>query len=430
MIQAVRVGLLLALPATLGFALTGPTYTKIHGLTAREGVFAYSRISPDGSRLVYASNIGRELAEPQLMVIHLATGRTLWTGRGVDGWWSPDGARIIYKVGDTVMVRNIETGEVFPNPGLERLGDYYSWAERDGKDLILTVQGNYYNLHNGRVALPHSRVASCPALGGPGDRPLISHDGRHITVFVKGNVVVRDLDSCDDIFNTGLQGAKADFSWDGRYIAFHAVNLDGSGYEIRIVDLTKRTVRTVAMRNGSALFPSWTKDGRLCFRYDGTDYRGFMMASGVLDLPAMALGSAFGPSLSDQRGWPDIFPGTPTPKGLKLVLVWAPWSAHSRSAFDGLEQARKFFATRLPEFSVAAAADPMSYEGDVVSQIRGFKVNVQRLMISPRALSLTEARNQMPTTLLFRDGRLIDRRLGAQSFDELREWVQSALSLK
>ena len=105
---------------------------------------------------------------------------------------------------------------------------------------------------------------------------------------------MRGLDNCDDIFDTGIQGAKADFSWDGRYIAFHALKKTGDGYEIKIVDIEKRTVRTLPGLNGSALFPSWTQDGRLCFRYDGPDYRGFMMANGVLDVRggAAAAGAA------------------------------------------------------------------------------------------------------------------------------------------
>jgi thioredoxin-like negative regulator of GroEL len=32
----------------------------------------------------------------------------------------------------------------------------------------------------------------------------------------------------------------------------------------------------------------------------------------------------------------------------------------------------------------------------------------------------------MPTTLLFRDGVLVDRRLGAQSIEDLRDWVHPA----
>jgi len=35
--------------------------------------------------------------------------------------------------------------------------------------------------------------------------------------------------------------------------------------------------------------------------------------------------------------------------------------------------------------------------------------------------------NQIPTSLLFRDGTMIDRRLGAQSAGELTAWIESAL---
>jgi hypothetical protein len=43
-----------------------------------------------------------------------------------------------------------------------------------------------------------------------------------------------------------------------------------------------------------------------------------------------------------------------------------------------------------------------------------------------RPLLDLEARNQMPTTLLFRGGVLVDRRLGAQTFEQLRDWVRNA----
>ena len=36
---------------------------------------------------------------------------------------------------------------------------------------------------------------------------------------------------------------------------------------------------------------------------------------------------------------------------------------------------------------------------------------------------MTEGRNQMPTTLLFHGDQLVDRRLGAQSFDQMKEWL-------
>ena len=413
-------------------AQKGPRYTKVHRLTPREGVFAYARISPDGKRLVYASNVPGVPSNAGWMetIVDLTSGKTIWTGAGIDAYWSPDGTRIIYAGDGGVAVRNVETGEVVSNREAARLGDYYSWATRDGRDLILTIQSNYYYLDANRAVLPHAKVATCPQIRGTGDRPLISKDGRRITTFVKGNVTVRGLDNCDDIFDTGIQGGKADFSWDGRYIAFHAIKSDGSGYDIRIVDLKDRTVRTMAVGGGSALFPSWTKDGRLCFRYDGPDYRGFMMASGALDLPAVPLTTASTPSLPEHRSWQDIFPSTPAPKGVQLVLIWAPWSAHSQIAFDALRVIPREAGDLLVPVSVYAAADPTSPESDVTRQLADFQVTIPRLRITARGLELTEARNQMPTVLVFRDGVLVDRKLGAQSLESLKAMVQSAANAK
>ena len=63
---------------------------------------------------------------------------------------------------------------------------------------------------------------------------------------------------------------------------------------------------------GSSLFPSWTKDGRLCFRYDGDDYRGFMIASNVLSLAEQPLPPA-GPRVPASLKWSRSFPSTPLP---------------------------------------------------------------------------------------------------------------------
>ena len=57
-------------------------------------------------------------------------------------------------------------------------------------------------------------------------------------------------------------------------------------------------------------------------------------------------------------------------------------------------------------------------------------MTLPRVPLSTKGLLLTEARNQMPTTLLFRDGVLIDRRLGAQSFERLQEWIGAAGNVK
>ena len=427
--------LVLSLPALsiVSFAIApapprGPHYEHLFTLKPKEGVFAYARISPDGKRLAYASQISARPSAQRgwsVTAVDLTTQKTLFSENGIDAYWSNDGTRVIYSGLGGVTIRNVVTNASTAYPEAANLGDYYSWSVRDGKDLIMTIQSNYYYLGNDGPVLPHTKVTTCEAIGGAGERPLISHDGKHISTFVKGILVVRALDNCDGILNTHIQGSKADFSWDGRYIAFHAVKPAGTGYEIRIVDLEKKTVRTLPNLAGSALFPSWTKDGRLCFRYDGPDYRGFLMASNVLDVPAAPL-PAVSETLPDKRSWEEIFPETPPAKGLRLVMIWAPWSAHSLEAFTNLQEARDHFAARGMQVDAVAAADPGSRESDIASQLEDFRVTIPRIPLTQRHLAMTEARNQMPTVMLFRDGALIDRKLGAQSFETLRDWVMSA----
>jgi hypothetical protein len=412
-------------------ALEGPSarLERVHALRPDEGVFAYARISPDGRTLAYASETRRADQPARIVqtvtVVDLASGRVLFTEPGIDAYWSVDGRRMIYQSFESaipsVRIRNHETGAIARDVAPRELGDYYSWGVRDGRDLILTILGKYYYLDGDR-ALPHASVQPCEGIG-VGERPLLSRDGRRISVFVRGTLVIRNLTDCNDIVQTGLPGAKADFSSDGRYVAFHAPKEDGRGYKIQVVDLEARTVRTVVELGGSSLFPSWTEDGRLSFRYDGPDYRGFMMASDVLNVPERPL-PASPLALPSRRAWGDLFPETARPDHrLSLVMVWGAWSAHSPIALRDLQRAREYFNRNAVDVGVMTATDPGSREDDVARLLRRHAIRLPRIPLAPRNLLLTEAHNQSPTTLLFRDGVLIDRRLGAQSFEELRDWI-------
>jgi WD40 repeat protein len=414
---------------------TNPTFQKVYPLGPREGVFAYARIGPDGRYLAYASQASSQLKPGALTqtvtLVNLSTKRIEFTEPGIDAYFSPDGRRMIFlshkNGGQAVSIRDNVTGSVTRDIAPPDLGDYFSWAVRDGRNLILTIKGNYYYLRGNQAVMPAGRLRACPGLGR-GERPLISRDGKRITTFVRGTLVVRNLTDCSYTLNTGIGGAKADFSWDGRYIAFHALKASGRGYEIQVVDLQRKTVRTISNLPGSSLFPSWTRDGRLSFRYNGEDYRGFMMASNVLSARERPL-----PSHADYvpaaRTWSDIFPETPAPAHpLNLVMVWSTWSAHSPLALRDLKHARRYFLEKAVDVGVLTATDPGSDEEDVKRLMADHGVDLPRIPLAASRLRLTEAHNQVPATLLFRNGRLIARRLGAQSFEEINELVQSVTS--
>jgi len=406
----------------------GPRFEQVYPLEPSEGVFAYARIAPDGRTLAYASEAqsGRAL-QRTIKVVQLATKNVLFTEPGIDAYWSNDGRRMIYlsQTGaPNVTIRHHDSGELARSVAPMQLGDYFSWAVRDGRNLILTIAGNYYYLDGDRGVMPAGRVPACPGIG-TGERPLISKDGRRITTFVRGTVVVRDLMDCEFVLDTGIRGAKADFSWDGRYVAFHAPKTSLKGYDIQVVDTQQRTVRTVTSAlAGSSLFPSWTKDGRLCFRYDGADYRGFMMADRVLDVPERPLAQSAS-ALPAQPRWADLFPETPQPSSrIAVVMIWAPWSAHSPQALLDLQQA----AAGTDAVAIATALEIGSRRIDADRIRRDNRITLPEIPLAPSRFMETEAVNQIPTSLLFRDGAMIDRRLGAQTAEDLRAWIQRAIA--
>jgi len=410
----------------------GPRFQRVYPLKPREGVFAYARISPNGRFLAYASEArdSRNRLARTVTVVDLKRNTILFTEPGIDAYWSTDGGRMIFLSQESrpsVAIRDHRTGTVLRDIAPVWLGDYFSWGKRDDRDLILTIDSHYYFLEDDHAVLPPASVQPCAGIG-VGERPLLSRDGKRITTFVRGTVVVRNLTDCGDIVDTGIRGAKADFAWDSRYVALHAPKPDASGYEIQVVDLQRRTVRSVTNFPGSSFFPSWTKDGRLCFRYDGEDYRGFMMADDVLSAPERPLPSS-DEHIPARRVWADVFPETALPPHhLNLVTVWSTWSAHSPDALQDLQRARRYFEEHALDVGVMTATDPGSRRADVADLVRRYEIVLPEIPLAPRRLPLTEGHNQIPSTLLFRDGMLVDRRLGAQTYDDLRVWIQKVES--
>lgn len=407
-------------------------YEWVYQLQREEGVFAYARISPDGRFLAYASEArdGQSRNVQQTVnVVELSTKKVVFEEPGIDAYWSGDGSRMIYlsklNARTGVSIRNHETGQIARNVAPAALGDYFSWGTRDGRDLILTIEGNYYFLDANHAVLPARAVRPCPGIG-KGARPLLSKDGRRITTFVNGTIVIRNLDDCAQIVETGIEGAKADFSWDGRYVAFHAPKSDFSGYQIEVVDLERKTVRTVVDLPGSSLFPSWTADGRICFRYDGGEYRGFVLLDSVLSNPERPLPTTQQHVVANMS-WSELFPDVPSPNSrLNVVLVWATWSAHAPFALASLQEAGDDFRRRDDDVGVMTAVELSSRTADAQQLLARHNITLPRIQVPPRRLRATGALNQIPTVLLFRDGVLVDRRLGALAAADLSRWVTNA----
>ncbi len=414
-----------------------PKFARAYALKPAEGVFAYSRISPDGRYLAYASETDadrRKRISQTVVIVDLATKKEVFREPGMDAYFSGDGNRVIYLsfakgmgAHSHVTIRDQKTGKLTRDARLSGLGDYYSWATRDGREVILTITGNYFYLDGNKAILPHSSVPPCARIG-KADRPLISHDGKRISTFVNGTVVIRNLTDCAYSFDTGIQGSKTDFSWDGRYVAMHAPKPGGrDAYDIVVVDMQARTVRNITSTlKGSSYFPSWTRDGRLSFRYDGDDFHGFLFASDMLKAKALPL-SEKRARLPETRTWAQIFPETAKPShAYNLVLVYGTWSAHSPVALTDMQKTSDYIARAGLDVGVMTATDQGSLEADVTRMLETHHIDLPRILLATPRAPLTEVVNQSPSTLLFRDGVLIDRKLGAQSDAELRAWLTTS----
>jgi hypothetical protein len=406
-------------------------YVAVHQLASDEHVWAYSRIDPSGRFLAYASATS-SIHEPiaaSMVVWDLNEGKVVFRESGADPYWSVDGERLIFLsqqnvLSPTVSIWNLRTQAVVRDVAPVSLGGYFSWGVRSGRDLILTIDGNYYYLNRRNVSLPPAHVMPrCDDID-VGERPLLSKDGLRATTFVRGSIVIRNLDDCADIIQTGLIGAKADFSWSGRYIAFHAPKKSGSGYEIKIVDLYRRTMRTLTGLNGSSLFPNWTRDDRLCFRYDDDDYRTFMIATNVLSVPEEPLPEVM--SAWQPLEWRDLFDTLSPIDHIAVVLIWSTWGLHSMDSLAAVQDAVHHLKERGTAISAMWATDDASPRADVDRMRSRNHIELPEVRIATARLALTGAFNQMPAALLFCGTTLLGRRLGELSVDEVLEWVTEA----
>ncbi len=406
-------------------------YEKILPLAPDEGVFAYSRISPEGDFLSYASerHDGPDI-KTTVNFIDLKSKKVLFSEAGMDSFWSPDGRRVIYlsmvdgELG-SVCIWNRDTGKVTREVAPATLGNYFTWGTLGNRDLICTQLNKFYFLENNHALRPYRNVPPCPVIG-TGNQPMMSRDGKVVATFVNNTLVVRHLETPDIILETNIQGGKADFSFDGRYIAFHRFKDGGEtkGYEIVAVDLQTKRMIPVTNLPGSSYYPSWTRDGRLSFRYDSEDYRGFMMATEFLKNPSSPLPDPPPVPAAKKVQLDPLFHGvTPPSKRVVLVNFWAGWCVHCRQELPTLERVRQYIRQKGLDAEIVGACEPSSFKSDRDKVIRDRNLTLPQVDIQPK--DLADFGVQMfPTNEMFVDGKLVERRYGAQTYDQFIEWFE------
>ncbi|MDP2319792.1 MAG: hypothetical protein Q8O42_10695 [Acidobacteriota bacterium] len=356
-------------------------------------------------------------------VIELANKRTIFEAPGIDGYWSPDSRQVVYRSiaseGDRVSVWNRETKEILRDVIPLKLGDYYSWGRSNDIDTLLTINGWFVSRHGLHEPSEPERIPECPDIGR-GARPLLSRDGQRVSVFVSDEIVLRNLRDCSNVVRTGVVGAKADWSSDGRYLAFHTPKQSDPGYDLGVLDTHDSTFRRLSL-SGSSLFPSWTDDNALVFRYEGPDYKGFMRADDVLASPSStaAAPTYLGDHAEIRRQWRGLVPDS----GRVVVLLWAAWSAHTAEALAGFDAAN--LDCQPGRCLRVIAHDPSSDRQSVaaISAVSRLFPSIEAPWAAVRAAG---GLNQSPTYLLFADGCLVRRALGAMSAEELSRWVSSS----
>jgi len=205
-------------------------------------------------------------------------------------------------------------------------------------------------------------------------------------------------------------------------VTFHSM-VDGS-YQIFVVDLKTREFIEVTDFPGSCYYPGWTRDGRLIFRYDSPEYRGFMMVSDFLSMPRTPLPTTYPNDTSHPGTLSDLVGRAPLPKQ-KVVMVnfWAGWCVHCRGELPVLNQIRKELKRDHLNAEILGACDPTSFRTDREFILKRSNLDLPQIDIGSAEVNAFGIQ-VYPTTLIFVDGKLVEKHNGALTRPAALELLQ------
>src|SRR5262249_9636394 len=106
-----------------------------------------------------------------------------------------------------------------------------------------------------------------------------------------------------------------------------------------------------------------------------------------------------------------------------VLVVWAPWNAHSPDALVNLQRAVATWQASGKHVRAVAAPEPSRDAAEAAPMRDALGIGVEQVAVARDRLLDAGIGNHIPTTLLFRDGQIYGRKLGALSSEELVQWV-------
>jgi thiol-disulfide isomerase/thioredoxin len=119
-----------------------------------------------------------------------------------------------------------------------------------------------------------------------------------------------------------------------------------------------------------------------------------------------------------------LFPNAPAPKH-KVVLVnfWAGWCVHCRAELPVLEKLRGQLRAAHLDAEILGVCEPSSFPADRDAILKNLQLTIPQARATAPDL-VAYGVQAYPTSLLFVNGQLVERKTGAQSMEKLVEWLR------
>ena len=104
-------------------------------------------------------------------------------------------------------------------------------------------------------------------------------------------------------------------------------------------------------------------------------------------------------------------------------MIWSDWSPHAPNALKDLQRLDTDARARGLDLGIMTVVPEGSHRPGIDRILQAHDIRLPEIGLRADRIHLTGALNQIPTELLFRDGVLVEQRLGPLSYDDLTTWL-------